>query len=68
MSGGTPSTRKRELVETLNQNTMRWETTRQSRGKWFATARTNRAGRPYRASATSECQAMENLCKRLGLM
>lgn len=68
-SGGTPHTRKRDLVTLLNSATTYWETVREKHGKWYATARTTtRQGRPYRASATNERQAMESLCRRLGLL
>lgn len=65
---GTPRIRKRELVALLDTNTYYWETIRERPGKWFATARSNLRGRPVRSSATNERQAMENLCKRLGVL
>lgn len=69
---GTPSTpkpqrSKRELIAILNAETQYWETIRERQGKWYATARTKLRGRPMRASATNERQAMENLCDRLGV-
>lgn len=69
-SAGTRSTRtpKRELIAILNAETRYWETIRVKHGKWYATAHVNTHGRPRRASATNERQAMENLCKRLGVL
>jgi hypothetical protein len=57
----TPKT-KRELVALLNTNTMGWETVRERPGRWHAITKRRRS------SATNERQAMENLCKRLGLL
>lgn len=65
---GTPAIPKRQLVTLLDRHTTHWETIREKHGKWYATARTMRPGRPIRASATNERQAMLNLCQRLGLL
>lgn len=65
---GTPPTPKRQLISLLDGAAWYWETIRVKHGKWFATAKTMESGRPIRASAGNERQAMENLCKRLGVL
>jgi len=63
---GTQSIPKRDLILLLNANTSYWESSRIRPGKWKTFAKTPVG--PIRASATNERQAMENLCKRLGLL
>jgi hypothetical protein len=65
---GTPRTPKRQLVQLLDGTAWYWETVRVKHGKWHAMAKTMSRTRPLRASATNERQAMENLCKRLGVL